>query len=106
MGNNGNRTKLEKILFPDLIKKLISRKPLIIYVGCAKSTFKCFTLGVKRNCFSAFSKTFIDQCSHHIETSQLICSANQLTGIYMIGTLFVKRLRIFYALDRRIFLNY
>ena len=27
------------------------------------------------------------QCSHHIETSQLICSANQLTGFYMMGTL-------------------
>ena len=29
---------------------------------------------------------------HHIETSQLICSANQLTGFYMMGTLVVKRL--------------
>ena len=35
---------------------------------------------------------FNDQCSHHIETSQLICSANQQTGFYMMGTLVVKRL--------------
>ena len=32
------------------------------------------------------------QCSRHIETSQLICSANPLTGFYMMGTLVVKRL--------------
>ena len=30
---------------------------------------------------------FNDQISHHIETSKLICSANQLTGFYMMGTL-------------------
>ena len=30
---------------------------------------------------------------HHIETSQLICSANQLTDFYVMGTLVVKRLR-------------
>ena len=35
--------------------------------------------------------SFNDQSSHHIETSQLICSANQLTGFYMMGTLVVKR---------------
>ena len=27
------------------------------------------------------------QSCHHIETSQLICYANQLTGLYMIATL-------------------
>ena len=37
-------------------------------------------------------KPFNDQCSHHIETSQLIF-ANQLTGFYMMGTLVVKRLK-------------
>ena len=31
---------------------------------------------------------------HHIETSQLICIANQLTGFYMKGTLVVNGLRI------------
>ena len=33
---------------------------------------------------------FNDLCSHHIETSQLICSANQLTGFYMMGILVVN----------------
>ena len=32
---------------------------------------------------------FNDQYSHHIETSQLICRANQLTGFYMMRTLVV-----------------
>ena len=36
---------------------------------------------------------FNDQCSHHRETSQLICSANQLSGFYMMGTLVVKKLK-------------
>ena len=38
---------------------------------------------------------FNDQCSHHIETSQLIFRANQLTGFYMMGTLVVKGLNKF-----------
>ena len=37
-------------------------------------------------------KLFNDQRSHHIEASQLICSANQLTGFYMMGTLVVKKI--------------
>ena len=36
--------------------------------------------------------TFNDQCSSHIETSELICRANQLTGFYVRGTLTVKGL--------------
>ena len=32
--------------------------------------------------------------SHHIETSPLICIANQLTGFYMTGTSFVNKLSI------------
>ena len=38
--------------------------------------------------------TFNDRCSHHIETSQLTCRANQLTGFYIMGTLAVKRLMV------------
>ena len=34
-------------------------------------------------------KTYVP---YHIETSQLICSANQLTGFYMMGTLVVNGL--------------
>ena len=33
-----------------------------------------------------------DQYFHHIETSHLICSANQMTGFYMMETLVVKGL--------------
>ena len=48
-------------------------------------------------CFARFgfictNQPFNGQCSHHIETSQLICSANQLTGFYTMGTLAVKGL--------------
>ena len=31
----------------------------------------------------------LDQCSAHIETSQSICGANQLTGFYMNVTLVI-----------------
>ena len=34
----------------------------------------------------------LTQCPSHIETSELIFSANQLTGFYMRGTLVVKGL--------------
>ena len=42
--------------------------------------------------FMQIVKPFNDQCSHHIETSQLICRGNQLTGFYMMRTLVVKML--------------
>ena len=32
------------------------------------------------------------QCCQHIETSQLICSANPLTGFYMMATLALNEL--------------
>ena len=35
---------------------------------------------------------FNDQCPSHLETSQLICRANQLTSFYMRGTLVAKGL--------------
>ena len=38
------------------------------------------------------TQPFNGQCSHHIETIQLICRANQLTSFYMMGTLAVKKL--------------
>ena len=37
---------------------------------------------------------FNDQCPSHIETSQLISSANQLTGFFVRGTLIVKGLNV------------
>ena len=37
--------------------------------------------------------TLNDQCPSHIETSQLICRANQLTDFYVRGTLIVKGLK-------------
>ena len=36
--------------------------------------------------------------SHHMETSQLICIANQLTGFYMMGTLVVNGLMWYFEL--------
>ena len=47
---------------------------------------------------------FNDQCFHHIETNQLICRANQLTGFYMMGTLVVKGLIEIYVDNILIFL--
>ena len=41
--------------------------------------------------------TFNNQRSLPIETSQLICRANQLTGFYMMETLAVKGLRVVYS---------
>ena len=38
-------------------------------------------------------KKFNPLTTHHIETSQLICSANQLTGFFIMGTLVVIGLK-------------
>ena len=38
-------------------------------------------------------KFFHDGGPYHIETSPLICSANQWTGFYMVGTSAMKKLK-------------
>ena len=45
--------------------------------------------------FLVISEAFNDQCSHHIESSQFICSENQMTGFYMMETSVVKELSIY-----------
>ena len=54
--------------------------------------FKCQIYWKKNLLTPIVSKLFNARRSHHIETSQMICSANQLTGFYMMGTLVVKNL--------------
>ena len=46
-----------------------------------------------RNEFDHCNQHMIDQFLHYIETSQLICGANHLTGFYVIGTLVVIGVR-------------
>ena len=51
---------------------------------------------------------FTTSVPHHIKTSQLICNANQLTGLYMMGNFgrqWVKCLRNFRPLTRQLNLN-
>ena len=43
-----------------------------------------------------FFKPIKCQCCHHIETSRLICCANQLTGFYMKATLALNGLKAAY----------
>ena len=40
------------------------------------------------------SLTHKRQSCHHIESSQLICRANRLTGFYMMGTLAFNELKL------------
>ena len=47
-----------------------------------KLTFPRFLRSITRES----AKYINDQCSHHIETSHLICNTNQLTGFYMRGS--------------------
>ena len=46
----------------------------------------------RKNKFSLWFKSFIDVGLYHIETSPLICRANEWTGFYMIGTSVMKEL--------------
>ena len=43
-----------------------------------------------------FQKKHFNPCCPHIETSQLICTANQLTGFYMRATLALNELTHLY----------
>ena len=49
---------------------------------------------MKKVIIFAFLKLFHDEGSYHIETSPLICSANQWTGFYMIWTSVIKELTL------------
>ena len=55
---------------------------------CSKCE-KCFSMmmliHIKQNLNNIWSS--MHESCHHIETSQLICKANQLTGFYMMATL-------------------
>ena len=51
------------------------RKNSLICVLCPEGRFERFLQLIKR------------QSYHYIETSQVICRANQLTGFYMMATL-------------------
>ena len=46
-----------------------------------------FPLNKKKSQIVPQRLLFQKQSCHHIETSRLICSANQLTGFYMMATL-------------------
>ena len=61
-----------------------SRKPLI---------FSCF-LGVQKQACVIKRVDYKHQSCHHIETSNLICSANQLIGFYMMATLVFNELNL------------
>ena len=57
-------------------------------------------ISVKYNFYKFYAVKLIKcQCCAHIETSQLICTANRLTGFYMRATLALNELNLpkFYA---------
>ena len=50
-----------------------------------KFSIRDFPLGI--SLVNMTESAVYEQCSHHIETSQLIWRVNQLTDFYMMGTL-------------------
>ena len=61
---------------------------LNLYIGNLNKTEKAYITKVANFFCDAIKR----QSCHHIETSQLICSANQLTGFYMMATLALNEL--------------
>ena len=49
-----------------------------------------YNVSLKCSKICVINQPFNDQCSHHIEISQSICRANQLTRFNMLGTLVVR----------------
>ena len=54
--------------------------------------------------YQADPQTIKCQFCPHIETSQLICIANQLTGFYMRATLALNELNLFYKKQSEVYL--
>ena len=61
----------------------------IKYSPFLKRKYKIYKEKIKRN---IFAQPFNDRCPSHIETSQLICRTNQLSGFCLKGILVVKGL--------------
>ena len=53
---------------------------------------KAWKVALQSSNYEEITQPFNEQCCHHTETNQLICSANQLTGSYMMRTLVVNGL--------------
>ena len=50
-----------------------------------RNLFPVFSVGIEKKHWPEMSEPINDLCPHHIETSQLICIANQLTGFLYDG---------------------
>ena len=50
---------------------------------------------INKSNFIKILSLFYDGGPYHIETSPLICTANQWTGLYMVGTSVMKELNVF-----------
>ena len=68
------------------IENNIKRKRLLRFRIMEAKYERIKVLLVRRRLFVLFFlKPLMTNGPHHIETSQLICSANQFTGLYMMG---------------------
>ena len=46
-----------------------------------------FYQGMERDQLHEMANLFTTNVPHHLETSQLICNTNQLTGFYIVGNI-------------------
>ena len=78
-------------------------RPMFNFVSISPSTLQelCKSYSIFTNDIEFLYDTttllnylFYDRVSYHLETSPLICTANQWTGFYMIGTSIMKDLKL------------
>ena len=80
-------TDVQLLAYPRFVSK-ISNNSLILIISCiVEERLKLLCL-----IFDFTSGLFLDGVSYYVETSPLICSANQWTGFYMIRTSVMKEL--------------
>ena len=60
---------------------------------------------LRRNVCRSYIKLIKRQSCYHIETSQLICRVNQLTGFYMMVTVVFNELIYFISFEKPVFKN-
>ena len=67
---------------------------IIFSIVISAPQFFIFSSNRNSPCVQVANLLFYEQITHHIETSPLICSANQRTGFYVIGTSVIRKVKV------------
>ena len=85
-------------------KLLLSSFVILFYILLSSYNF-CYLFVIGLCCFIVCSEVPFSKTLHYMQTSQLICFANQLTGLYILRIFTKRYLPIDYSFYSRFFRN-